>query len=88
MAHTQNKTNDELYKLIRHKNIINQKKAQRLSWFGYLHQIPEERMVRSSNKGNSKSSSSSSSKKRNNNSSKKATATASVESETATAIKK
>jgi hypothetical protein len=31
------KTNDELYKLIRHKNIINYIKAQRLSWFGHLH---------------------------------------------------
>jgi hypothetical protein len=28
------KTNDEL---IRHKNIINHIKAQRLSWFGHLH---------------------------------------------------
>jgi hypothetical protein len=31
------KTNDELDKLIRHKNIINHIKAQRLSWFGHLH---------------------------------------------------
>jgi len=30
------KTNDELDKLIRHKNIINDIKAQRLSWFGHL----------------------------------------------------
>jgi hypothetical protein len=30
------KTNDELDKLIRHKNIINYIKAQRLSWFGHL----------------------------------------------------
>ena len=37
------KTNDEL---IRHKNIINHIKAQRLSWFGHLHQMPEERMVK------------------------------------------
>jgi hypothetical protein len=30
----------------RHKNtIINYIKAQRLSWFGHLHQMPEERMV-------------------------------------------
>jgi hypothetical protein len=37
------KTNDEL---IRHKNVINYIKAQRLSWFGHLHRIPEERMVK------------------------------------------
>jgi hypothetical protein len=36
------KTNDELDKLIRHKNIINYIKAQRLSWFGLLHRMPEE----------------------------------------------
>jgi len=40
------KTNDELDELIRHKNIINHTKAQRLSWFGHLHQMPEERMVK------------------------------------------
>jgi len=31
------KTNDELDKLIRHKNVTNGIKAQRLSWFGHLH---------------------------------------------------
>jgi len=31
------KTNDELDKLIRHKNIINYINAQRLSWFSHLH---------------------------------------------------
>jgi len=30
------KTNDELHELIRHENIINHAKAQRLSWFGHL----------------------------------------------------
>jgi hypothetical protein len=40
------KTDDELDKLIRHKNIINYIKAQRLSWFGHLHRTPEERMVK------------------------------------------
>jgi hypothetical protein len=30
------KTNDELDKLIRHKNIINYIKAQRLSWFDHI----------------------------------------------------
>jgi hypothetical protein len=40
------KTNDELDKLIRNKDIINDIKAQRLSWFGHLQRMPEERMVR------------------------------------------
>ena len=40
------KTNDELDELIRHKNIINHIKSQRLSWFGHLHRMPEERMVK------------------------------------------
>jgi hypothetical protein len=31
------KRDDELDELIRHKNIINHIKAQRLSWFGHLH---------------------------------------------------
>jgi len=39
-------TGDELDKLIRHKNIINYIKAQRLSWCGHLHQMSEERMVK------------------------------------------
>jgi len=47
------KTNDELDKLIRHKNIIiNYTKAQRLSWFGHLHRMPEERMVKKYINGN------------------------------------
>jgi hypothetical protein len=46
------KTNDELDKLIRHKNIINYTKAQRLSWFGHLHRMPEERMVKKYTSGN------------------------------------
>jgi len=40
------KTNDKLDELIRHKNIINHIKAQRLSWFGHLQRMPEERMVK------------------------------------------
>jgi hypothetical protein len=40
------KTNDELDKLIRHKNILNYIKAQRLNWLGHLHRMPEERMVK------------------------------------------
>jgi hypothetical protein len=38
------KTNDELGELIRHKDIINHIKAQRLSWFGHLHRMSEDRM--------------------------------------------
>jgi translation initiation factor 2 gamma subunit (eIF-2gamma) len=30
------KTNEELYILIKHKNIVNYIKAQRLSWFGHV----------------------------------------------------
>jgi hypothetical protein len=33
------KTNDELDKFIRHKNITNYIKAQRLSWFGHLQRM-------------------------------------------------
>jgi hypothetical protein len=40
------KTNNELDELIRHRNIINHIKAQRLSWLGHLYQMPEERMVK------------------------------------------
>jgi len=38
------KTNEELDKLIKHKNAINHIKDQRLSWFGYIKgcQIPEQ----------------------------------------------
>jgi hypothetical protein len=40
------KTNDELDELIRHKNIKKYIKAERLSWFGHLHRMPEDRMVK------------------------------------------
>jgi len=40
------KTDDELDKLVRHKNIINYIQAQRLNWFGHLHRMSEERMVK------------------------------------------
>jgi len=38
------KTSEELDKLIKHKNIINYIKAQRLGWFGHVKrcQIPEQ----------------------------------------------
>jgi hypothetical protein len=40
------KTSDELDELIRHNNTINHIKAHRLSWFGHLHRMPDERMVK------------------------------------------
>jgi hypothetical protein len=46
------KTNDEIDELIKHKNIINDIKAQRLSWFGHLQRMPEERMVKKYISGN------------------------------------
>jgi len=39
-------SNDELDEFIRHKDIINHIKAQRLSWFGHLRRMPEERMLK------------------------------------------
>jgi hypothetical protein len=36
----------ELDALIRDKNIINHIKAQRLSWFGHLYRMPEERKLK------------------------------------------
>jgi hypothetical protein len=40
------KTNEELDKLIKHKNIINYIKAQRLSWFGHVQRMPDTRIVK------------------------------------------
>jgi hypothetical protein len=40
------KTNEELDKLIKHKNIINYFKAQRLSWFGHVQRMPDTRTVK------------------------------------------
>jgi hypothetical protein len=37
------KTNEELDNLIRHKNIVNHIKAQRLSWFGHIQRMPDTR---------------------------------------------
>ena len=39
------KTNEELDKLIKHKNIVNHFKAQRLSWFGHVQRMPDTRTV-------------------------------------------
>ena len=40
------KTNEELDKLIKRKNIVNCIKAQRLSWFGHVQRIPDTRTVK------------------------------------------
>jgi len=37
------KNNEELDKLIKHENILNYIKAQRLSWFGHVQRMPETR---------------------------------------------
>jgi hypothetical protein len=40
------KNNEELDKLIKHKNIVNYIKAQRLSWFGHIQRMPEARVTK------------------------------------------
>ena len=40
------KTNEELDKLIKHKNIVNYIKAQRLSWFGHVQRMSDTRTVK------------------------------------------
>jgi len=40
------KTNDELNRLTGNKNIINYIKAQRLAWFGHVHRVPDNSMVK------------------------------------------
>ena len=40
------KTSEELDKLIKHKNIINYIKAQRLSGFGHMQRMPDTRTVK------------------------------------------
>jgi len=40
------KTNEELDKLIKHKNMVNYIKAQRLSWFGQVQRMPDTRTVK------------------------------------------
>jgi hypothetical protein len=40
------KTNEEPGKLIKHKNIVNYIKAQRLSWFGHVQRMPDTRTVK------------------------------------------
>jgi len=40
------KTNQELDKIIKHKNIINFRRAQRLGWLGHIERMQETRMVK------------------------------------------
>jgi hypothetical protein len=40
------KINEELGKLIKHKNVINYIKAQILSWFGHVQRMPDTRTVK------------------------------------------
>jgi len=40
------KTNEKLDKLIKHKDIINYIKAQKLSWFGHAQRMPDTRTVK------------------------------------------
>jgi hypothetical protein len=40
------KTNEELNKLTGNKNILNYVKSQRLAWFGHIHRMPEDSMVK------------------------------------------
>jgi len=40
------KTNEELDKLIKHENIINFARAQRLGWYGHIERMQETRIVK------------------------------------------
>jgi hypothetical protein len=40
------KTNKELDELIKHRNLINCVKTQRLSWFGHINRVPENSSVK------------------------------------------
>ena len=40
------KLNEELNRLTGNKNIINYIKAQRLAWFGHVHRMPDNSMVK------------------------------------------
>jgi len=42
------KSNEELNRLTGNKNIINYIKAQRLAWFGHVHCMPDNSMVKKS----------------------------------------
>jgi hypothetical protein len=40
------KSNEELNRLIGNKNIVNSIKAQRVAWFGHVHRMPDNSMVK------------------------------------------
>jgi hypothetical protein len=40
------KTNEELDKLIKHKNIVNYIKADRISWFGHIQRMPDTQTIK------------------------------------------
>ena len=40
------KTNQELDKLIKHKNIINFARVQRLGWYGHIERMQETRLIK------------------------------------------
>ena len=40
------KTNEELDKLMKHRNVVNHIKAQRLRWFGHVQRMPDTRTVK------------------------------------------
>jgi hypothetical protein len=40
------RTNKELDELIKHRNVINYVKAQRLSWFGHINRMPDTSIVK------------------------------------------
>jgi hypothetical protein len=42
------KSNDDLNRLVVNKNIINCIKAQRLAWFGHVHRMADNSMVKKS----------------------------------------
>jgi hypothetical protein len=46
MVFVELKKNMELDELIKHRNIINYVKAQRLSWFGHINRMPETSTVK------------------------------------------
>jgi hypothetical protein len=47
------KSNEELNRLISNKNIVNYIKAQSLAWFGYVHRMSDNSMVKKYMSGHS-----------------------------------